>query len=93
LAALPDHFRTVVVLADLQDFSYKEISEIEDCPIGTVMSRLHRGRKLLQRRLLQYARETGIVPPRSAVEDDAVPESTPTTSLDDYRRKRATDGK
>jgi len=59
--ALPVDFRMVVILADIQEFSYKEIAEILDCPVGTVMSRLFRGRKLLQKYLLGYAIEQGIV--------------------------------
>lgn len=59
--ALPLDFRMVVILADLQEFSYKEIAEILDCPVGTVMSRLYRGRKLLQKYLLGYAVEQGVV--------------------------------
>ncbi len=59
--ALPVDFRMVVILADLQEFSYKEIAEILDCPVGTVMSRLYRGRKLLQKHLLAYAVEQGVV--------------------------------
>jgi RNA polymerase sigma-70 factor (ECF subfamily) len=49
---LPIDFRMVVILADLQEFSYKEIAEVLDIPVGTVMSRLFRGRKALQRALL-----------------------------------------
>jgi RNA polymerase sigma-70 factor (ECF subfamily) len=52
---LPETFRMAVLLADVEGFSYKEIAEILDIPIGTVMSRLHRGRKALQRRLYQFA--------------------------------------
>ncbi len=59
--ALPVDFRMVVILADLQEFSYKEIAEIMTCPVGTVMSRLYRGRKLLQKQLLDYAVEQGVV--------------------------------
>src|SRR5205085_11006784 len=59
--ALPIDFRLVVILADLQEFSYKEIAEILECPVGTVMSRLFRGRKLLQRSLLGFALESGVV--------------------------------
>lgn len=57
---LPVDFRLVVILADLQEFSYKEIAEILECPVGTVMSRLYRGRKLLQKSLSEYAHEMGI---------------------------------
>ena len=56
----------VIVLADIEGFSYKEISEMVGCPIGTVMSRLHRGRQLLQRELLDYAIQAGVVPPRES---------------------------
>ncbi len=52
---LPEAFRLAVLLADVEGFSYKEIAEILDIPIGTVMSRLHRGRKGLERRLYDYA--------------------------------------
>lgn len=61
IEALPESFRMVVLLADLEGFSYKEIAEILDIPIGTVMSRLHRGRKALQRALWDFARERGLV--------------------------------
>ncbi|MGI8759473.1 MAG: sigma-70 family RNA polymerase sigma factor [Acidimicrobiales bacterium] len=53
--SLPEQFRLAVLLADVEGFSYKEIAEILDVPIGTVMSRLHRGRKSLQKRLYGYA--------------------------------------
>jgi RNA polymerase sigma-70 factor (ECF subfamily) len=59
LAALPEDFRTVVILCDLEEFTYEEIADFVDAPIGTVRSRLHRGRKLLQQALLAYARERG----------------------------------
>ena len=62
LANLPDDFRMAVYLADVEGFSYKEIAEIMGTPIGTVMSRLHRGRKALQRSLWDYASERGLVP-------------------------------
>jgi RNA polymerase sigma-70 factor (ECF subfamily) len=61
LEDLPDQFRMAVLLADVEGFSYKEIAEITDVPIGTVMSRLHRGRKQLQRRLWDLAVERGLV--------------------------------
>lgn len=61
IESLPENFRYPVLLADVEGFSYKEIAEIMDVPIGTVMSRLHRGRKALQRALWKFAREQGLV--------------------------------
>ena len=58
--ALPDQFRIAVLLADVEGFSYKEIADIMDVPIGTVMSRLHRGRKALQKALLDFGIERGL---------------------------------
>ena len=60
LESLPEQFRMAVLLADVEGFAYKEIAEILDIPIGTVMSRLHRGRKQLQKRLWEYAVERGL---------------------------------
>lgn len=57
---LPDTFRIVVLLSDVEGFSYKEIADITGVPIGTVMSRLHRGRKLLQKALHHYSKSRGI---------------------------------
>ena len=64
LEALPEKFRTTLLL-DVEGFSYKEIAEVLDIPIGTVMSRLHRGRKFLQKRLYDVARDRGIVAARA----------------------------
>jgi RNA polymerase sigma-70 factor, ECF subfamily len=61
LASLPEQFRLAVLLADVEGFSYKEIAEILDIPIGTVMSRLHRGRRALEKRLVNVMRERGLV--------------------------------
>ena len=61
LEALPDAFRMAVLLADVEGFSYKEISEITDVPIGTVMSRIHRGRRALQKTLHNVAEARGLV--------------------------------
>jgi RNA polymerase sigma-70 factor (ECF subfamily) len=61
LAALPEQFRLAVLLADVEGFSYKEIAEILDIPMGTVMSRLHRGRRALEKRLWDVMRERGLV--------------------------------
>jgi RNA polymerase sigma-70 factor, ECF subfamily len=71
LAAVPPDFRMAVILADLEDFSYKEIAEIMDCPAGTVMSRLYRGRKILQGLLYDYAVDQGILPKRAAADAPA----------------------
>ncbi len=61
LDALPEAFRMAVLLADVEGFSYKEIAGILDIPIGTVMSRLHRGRRALEKALWQRTRERGLV--------------------------------
>lgn len=60
LQSIPEDFRMAVYYSDVEGFSYKEISDIMDTPIGTVMSRLHRGRKLLRDKLTDYAAERGI---------------------------------
>jgi RNA polymerase sigma-70 factor, ECF subfamily len=59
--SLPEAFRIAVILADVEGFSYKEIADIMDVPIGTVMSRLHRGRRALQKALAQFGLERGLV--------------------------------
>lgn len=63
IESLPEHFRLPVLLADVEGFAYKEIAEMLDVPIGTVMSRLHRGRKTLQKALWAVAVERGLVAP------------------------------
>ena len=89
LASLPSDFRMAVILADLEDFSYKEIAEIMDCPAGTVMSRLFRGRKILQRLLHDYAVEQGIIQRvLPAQPDDAGGTAEAPLDLAAYRRKR-----
>ena len=77
--ALPIDFRMVVILADLQEFSYKEIADILSIPVGTVMSRLFRGRRLLEKSLLAYAAESGHL----AVREDG------SIDLEAARRRRA----
>jgi len=88
LEEIPVDFRMVVLLADLQDFAYKEIAEIMDCPIGTVMSRLYRGRRMLQGRLKEYAARQGLI---QAEADEKVEEQDGAENLADlaaYRQKR-----
>jgi RNA polymerase sigma-70 factor (ECF subfamily) len=63
LQSIPEDFRLVVYLADVEGFSYQEIADIMKTPVGTVMSRLHRGRRLLRELLADYARERGITVP------------------------------
>ena len=60
LQSIPEDFRAAVYLVDVEGYSYQEVAEIMDTPTGTVMSRLHRGRKLLREQLADYAREQGI---------------------------------
>jgi len=71
LATLPSEFRLPVILADLEDLSYKEIADIMECPAGTVMSRLFRGRRLLQKQLSDYATqaEPAVAEPAAEVVD------------------------
>lgn len=88
LDELPEEFRLAVVLSDVEELSYKEISEIMGCPIGTVMSRLHRGRRLLKRRLYDHARTLGIVGPEESVGAPAEPAAREAVvDLSSYRRK------
>ena len=61
LQSLPEDFRTVVILCDIEGLMYDEISEFLNCPIGTVRSRLHRGRKMLEEKLYDYAKDRGII--------------------------------
>jgi len=61
LQSLPEDFRTVVILCDIEGLMYDEISEFLNCPIGTVRSRLHRGRKMLEEKLHDYAKDRGIL--------------------------------
>lgn len=73
LEDLPDIFRLPVLLADVEGFAYREIAEMLDVPIGTVMSRLHRGRKAMQKRLFDYAQARGLAPNRPADSASEVP--------------------
>ena len=86
LDELPAEFRLAVVLSDIEELSYKEIAEAMSCPIGTVMSRLHRGRKMLQVTLREHAVALGIV----SEEKDAVAAdvSAAPANLAAYRRRK-----
>jgi RNA polymerase sigma-70 factor (ECF subfamily) len=61
IASLPDDFKTVIILCDLEGLTYEEIADFLDCPIGTVRSRLHRARKILFTKLYKYASDNGYI--------------------------------
>lgn len=88
---LPEDFRLAVLLVDMQELSYKEAADALGCPIGTVMSRLHRGRRILKTRLIDQARALGLVQEENGEEivdrGTASPTETPVT-LDEYRTKK-----
>jgi len=91
LDALPDDFRTAVVLCDVQGLSYKEIAEIMQTPVGTVMSRLFRGRKLLAAALREFATTQGYVRDEAPPKASADPKDK-TIDLDSYRAQKAREG-
>ena len=83
LDTLPEDYRVMILLADVEELSYKEIAEVVGCPIGTVMSRLHRARKKMQKRLVHQAVHLGIIEEPSAAEP---------VSLEAYRRAKEAHG-
>ena len=85
LATLPAEFRLPVILADLEDLSYKEIADIMECPAGTVMSRLYRGRRMLQKQLADYARAADSPSTDSKKDENLV-------DFASYRRKKQEGG-
>jgi len=89
--ALPEDFRMAVLMADVEEFSYKEIADAMDCPVGTVMSRLHRGRRLLKEQLYKQAQSLGILaaPTRGASAPEASGPEAETVSLNQYRERRS----
>jgi len=84
LEKLPTDFRMVVILSDVEEFTYKEIAEIMDCPVGTVMSRLFRARRQLQRLLADHAADRGYGGAKDAEEKP----SAQVADLAEYRSKR-----
>ena len=90
LSKLPEDHQTVVLLADVEELSYKEIAEVIGCPIGTVMSRLHRARKALQERLSEQAEALGLYAAAAAHEaTPGTPQEAQPIMLAKYRRERS----
>ena len=86
LDALPEDYRVMILLADVEELAYKEIADIVGCPIGTVMSRLHRARKMMQKHLVAQAVELGVIEPG----DDAEIEEP--ISLEAWRQRKEAAG-
>jgi RNA polymerase sigma-70 factor, ECF subfamily len=85
---LPEDYRMIIVLADVEELTYREIADVVGCPIGTVMSRLHRARGILKERLVEHARNRGFsVATNGDTEVEEKADSDP-VSLDLYRRER-----
>ncbi len=89
LEEIPETFRLAVLLSDVEGFSYQEIADVMGCPVGTVMSRLYRGRRALQSRLYQYAVERGLIEGALDESNDmASAQGAKVTRIDDYRQGR-----
>ncbi|MEZ4259636.1 MAG: sigma-70 family RNA polymerase sigma factor [Polyangiaceae bacterium] len=88
LDALPADFKLAVILCDVEELTYEEIAQVMGCPIGTVMSRLHRGRKLLQRSLYNHALSLGIVKGEEMAPSDKQSDAPPTDLAEFRARKR-----
>jgi RNA polymerase sigma-70 factor (ECF subfamily) len=92
--SLPPEFRLAVILSDVEEFSYEEIGRIMGCPIGTVMSRLHRGRKLLQGALYNHAMALGIVKGEDRVGSAVEPsDDAKTANLAEFRARKRGGGR
>jgi RNA polymerase sigma-70 factor (ECF subfamily) len=89
---LPEEYRIMILLADVEELSYKEIADVVGCPIGTVMSRLHRARKLMQKRLVVQAMHLGIITPAQASPTADGGEGPQPIALDAYRRRKEAQG-
>jgi RNA polymerase sigma-70 factor (ECF subfamily) len=88
LNELPPDFRMVVLLADVEELSYREIADSMGCPIGTVMSRLHRGRRLLRTRLFEQAKAIGLVKETAEPQAESEKRADTPVSIERYRAKR-----
>lgn len=81
--AIPENFRMAVLLADVEGFAYKEIAQILDVPIGTVMSRIHRGRKALEKQLYDFAGERNLLPDEEGAQDEVSSDPQPSDLITD----------
>ncbi len=90
LEKLPPDFRMAIILSDVEEFSYKEIADIMDCPVGTVMSRLYRARRQMQRMLYHHAVDRGFIQADEAQEEtpSASTKSAEVTDLATYRNQK-----
>jgi RNA polymerase sigma-70 factor (ECF subfamily) len=88
---LPEDYRLMIVLADIEELSYKEIAETVAVPIGTVMSRLHRARKMMQKQLIEQAVQMGIIAPKVDAQSDGVEDEAsiaPAIDMQSYRQRK-----
>ena len=92
LDELPEEFRLAVVLADVEELSYREVADVMGCPIGTVMSRLHRGRRLLKVKLYDQALAMGIVKPEAQLGAEIEQQSIEPIDLGAYRARKGATG-
>ncbi|MEK7705869.1 MAG: sigma-70 family RNA polymerase sigma factor [Myxococcota bacterium] len=88
LDSLPEEFRAVVVLCDIEGLAYKDIAEAVECPVGTVMSRLYRGRRMLEDKLLGVAIERGIVKGHAGGKTESSVAEPDVLDIAAYRRRK-----